>query len=134
MRDFPCLLREHGTTPPHSPLAKYGVEVGDGWEPVVRRLAEKLEPIARETGMHAVRVQEKFCRLDFLVFVRDANGGRSIPASVHTAIRAATKESGHVCNTCGAPGDRRPVGSRLVTLCESCLERARALHVSRLSM
>ncbi|MGO9832841.1 MAG: hypothetical protein ACLP1X_01360, partial [Polyangiaceae bacterium] len=52
VRDFPHLYRDRcGDTRETRMCDGFP---GDGWEPIIRRLSEKLEPIARETGLRAV--------------------------------------------------------------------------------
>ncbi len=122
VRDFPHLYRDrHGD--PRDTSMVYGFP-GDGWEPIIRRLSEKLEPIARETGMRAVQVKEKMGGLRF--YVTGADGARVLPDSVHAAIWASMEESSRTCEHCGAAGSTAKVGGWWLTLCTACLERARA--------
>ncbi len=99
---------------------------------IIRRLSEKLEPIARETGLRAVQVKEKFG--DLRVYVRGADGERVLPdaiaETVHAAIGAAIKEASRICQQCGAACPRRKARS-WVTLCDPCRERAEAQRAER---
>ena len=98
---------------------------GDGWEPLIRRLSEKLEPLAREFGLRASQVKEKFGALR--CYVRGADGARKLPAAisaaVHAAIMAAMEESSRTCEHCGAVASTQNVGGWWATLCDACLER-----------
>jgi hypothetical protein len=123
VRDFPHLFRDrHGDTRETRMCDGFP---GDGWEPIIRRLSEKLEPIARETGLRAVQVKEKFGELR--VYVRGADGARVLPVAisrtVRAAIGAAVEESGRTCEHCGAAGSTAKVGGWWLTLCEACRER-----------
>jgi hypothetical protein len=104
---------------------------GDGWEPLIRRLSEKLEPLAREFGLRASQVKEKFGTLRF--YVRDEDGDRKLPPAiseaVHAAIRVAFEESARTCEHCGAAGSTRGVGGWYLTLCPPCRKRERARRV-----
>jgi hypothetical protein len=113
VRDFPRLYRDRMCD---------GFATGDGWEPLIRRLSEKLEPIARETGLHALQVKEKFGGLRFYV---SADG-------VRAAIEAAEEESFQTCEHCGAAGSTREYGGGwLITLCDVCHEREVVRRVIR---
>ncbi|MGO9837683.1 MAG: YpsA SLOG family protein [Polyangiaceae bacterium] len=131
VRDFPRLYRDrHGDT---RETRMCGGFPGDGWEPLIRRLSEKLEPIARETGLRAVQVKEKFGALR--CYVRGADGARKLPAAisaaVHAAIGAAVEESSRTCEHCGAAGSTRKVEGWWATLCDACLERERVRRAER---
>jgi hypothetical protein len=131
VRDFPRLYRDrHGDTRETRMCDGFP---GDGWEPIIRRLSEKLEPIARETGLRAVQVKEKFGALR--CYVRGADGARKLPAAiseaVHAAIIAAMEESGRTCEHCGAAGSTRKVEGWWSTLCDACLEREQARRAER---
>jgi hypothetical protein len=107
---------------------------GDGWEPLIRRLSKKLEPIARETGLRAVQVKEKFGELRF--YVRGADGARKLPAAISEAVRAAIsaamEESSRTCEHCGAaPCSTRTTEGWWATLCDACLEREQARRAER---
>ena len=126
VRDFPHLYRDrHGDT--RDTRMCWGFP-GDGWEPLIRRMSAKLEPIARETGLYAVQVKEKFGELR--VYVRGADDARKLPATiseaVHAAISAAMEESSRTCEHCGAAGSTTMVGGWCLTLCAECLDRVRA--------
>lgn len=45
--DFPLLYRDRNASMQESCMY-FGLAVGNGWEPIIRNLSEKLEPIARE--------------------------------------------------------------------------------------
>jgi len=131
VRDFPHLFRDrHGD--PRDTCMCYGFP-GDGWEPIIRRLSEKLEPIARETGLRAMQAKEKFGALRF--YVRGADGARKLPAAiskaVHAAISAAMEESARTCEHCGSAGSTRNVGGWWLTLCDACLEREQVRRAER---
>jgi hypothetical protein len=131
VRDFPHLYRDrHGDTRETRMCDGFP---GDGWEPLIRRLAEKLEPIARETGLHAVQVKEKFGELRF--YVRGADGARVLPVAisktVHAAISEAMEESSRTCEHCGAACSTQKVEGWWATLCAACLKRAQALRAER---
>jgi hypothetical protein len=130
-RDFPRLYRDrHGDTRETRMCDGFP---GDGWEPIIRRFSEKLEPIARETGLRAVQVKEKFGALRF--YVRGADGARKLPVSVSKAVHAATiaamDESSRTCEHCGAAGSTRKVEGWWATLCNACLEREQVRRAER---
>jgi hypothetical protein len=64
VRDFPCLfhLRHQHGDGPREPIS-FGFEIEDGWEGIVRGLAEKLDPVARQTSLFEfVQAVEKSMR------------------------------------------------------------------------
>jgi len=62
VRDFPGLYARRGTDMRETAMC-WGFECGDGWEPLIRRLSEKLEPI----GAVASQVKEKYGGLRFYI-------------------------------------------------------------------
>jgi hypothetical protein len=110
---------------PREPISS-GFEIEDGWEPIVRRLAGKLEPIARQTGtLVCVQVKEKNGGLRFYV----EHG--ALPADVVGMVRAAVAEardqSARTCELCGADGILRGAG-HVQTLCAPCADRLAELE------
>lgn len=108
-RDFPNLYAGRSLGPRQNLLC-FGFECGDGWEPLIRRLSEKLEPL----GIGAVQVKEKFGGLRFYT-----NGGSD---EVDAFIRAAEEESFKTCEHCGEPGTTRG-GGWIRTLCDKCEDK-----------
>lgn len=102
--DFPDLYRE----------LRWGFECDDGWEPLIRRLSEKLK--GTDTG--CVQVKEKFGGLRFYVHYADEVCAKHIDV--------AEAESFRTCEMCGAMGSlcQRGSGSSawLKTLCQPCFE------------
>jgi len=111
VHDFPNLYRlVNEPTPdgtPFSPM-KFGFECGDGWEPVIRRLSEKLEPL----GIEAHQVKEKFGGLRFYVG----------PASEEALdlIEEAESLSLMTCEECGGLGNTGEDRGWITTLCDAC--------------
>jgi len=91
---------------------------GDGWEPIIRRLSEKLEaaiaalPAEERELCCASQVKEKFGSLRFYM-----NGSTD---EMEAWISAAEDESERTCETCGAPGKN----SGSVWLKTACEEHA----------
>lgn len=94
-------------------------ECGDGWEPLIRGLAQKLEPIIRDwtesvewedlhDRMRAVQVKEKFGGLRFYM------GSYSDEIEAH--IREAECQSFRTCEECGNYGTQTRSGW-IHTLC-----------------
>jgi hypothetical protein len=131
VRDFPRLYRDrHGSA--LETCMCWGFP-GDGWEPLIRRLSEKLEPIARETDFRAMQVKEKFGALRF--YVRGEGGARGLPSAISKTVRAmidvAEDESRRTCEHCGAAGSTRNVEGWYLTLCTACRDRERARRVEQ---
>lgn len=121
VHNFPCLFRLHraSTDGPREPIS-FGFEIEDGWEPIVRRLAKKLEPIARDSDLRAVQVKEKNGSLRF--YVEYGALPADVLGNVLAAIEEAREQSTRTCELCGADGVLR--GERRVqTLCTPCAGR-----------
>ncbi len=85
--DFPTLYRG----------MSYGFEVGDGWEPLIRRLSEKLEPLAAVLDdCRTMQCKEKFGGLRY--YMDNATN------KMYQLIDVAEAESTKTCEVCGAPG------------------------------
>jgi len=113
VRDFPNLFPGQAIDPKNPVDVVFHFECGDGWEPLIRRLAEQIAPLL-PPGAHAVQVKEKFGSLRFYVdgvpWAQDS--------AIYSAIAEAEEKSGRICETCGAPGLRRTRGRYWIrTLC-----------------
>ena len=119
VHDFPALFRLRQALPngPREPIS-FGFEIEDGWEPILRSLAERLEPIARDSDLRAVQVKEKNGGLRFYVEGVSDEAKRD----VHEAIEAARDQSTRTCELCGAAGILRGE-HRVQTLCATCADR-----------
>lgn len=123
VRDFPNLYKDRFGNM-QSTCMCWGFDVGDGWEPVVRRLSEKLEAIVvaipeseidSDMGRPcATQVKEKFGGLRFYM--------TSYTDAMHEAIQQAEHEAGQTCEICGSPGKSRG-GSWIRTLCDVCADK-----------
>jgi hypothetical protein len=114
-RDFPLLYRDRNRSMTETCMY-WGFCVGDGWEPAIRRLSEKLEPLIAalpddENRPVAAQVKEKFGQLRFYL-----DGGTE---EMTRAIQEAYDETDKTCEDCGAPGERRG-GGWIQTLCGPC--------------
>lgn len=115
-RDFPALYRDR-----HADLAAssmgLGFGIGDGWEPIVRRLSERIEPLVVGTDIRCVRVKEKFGELCFLLTESaDSNESRKMAR----AINSAEKDAARTCEACGATGRIRSRRRWIQVLCDHC--------------
>jgi hypothetical protein len=103
-RDFPSLYNN-----------LHYFDIGDGWEPLVRRLSEKLTEMTAgyepEDRPWATCVKEKFGTLRFYL-----SSGED---ALWDAVNEAERESGRVCETCGAEGRLRQFRHRVYTSCEA---------------
>lgn len=118
VRDFPLLYRDRYGDMMRTAMC-WGFDCGDGWEPLVRRLSERLEGVIRMDGgdARALQVKEKFGGLRFYIgmgFRSEENALR-----VEEAIQEAEEESLRTCEECGREGKVRG-GGWLTCLCEGC--------------
>lgn len=113
-RDFPLLYTQRNWDMQKTCMC-WGFECGDGWEPLIRRLSEKLEPriaaYVRKTFCfpcpedpfpQASQVKEKWGTLHFYMDNQLPSLGRH--------IWRAERESARTCETCGKPGKLRQGG------------------------
>lgn len=113
VRDFPHLYRDrHGDTRETRMCDGFP---GDGWEPIIRRLSEKLEPYCAATGARASQVKEKMSALRVYM----ASSACPLPDEIRAAIGTAVRESGRTCEGCGAAGMPRRL-RWIRTLCADC--------------
>lgn len=110
-RDFPAVFPEGRYTP----FGQRGFEIGNGWEPIARLLATRLQAIG---GVSVAQIKEKFGTLR--VYLDFAEGlSKEHAAAALEAVDVAEQASRAVCDTCGAPG-KLITGGWLRTLCEAC--------------
>jgi hypothetical protein len=116
VRDFPNLYRMRNASMRETCMC-WGFECGDGWEPLIRRLSEKLEamilamPEEERADYRCEQVKEKYGTLAYFIDVGTDE--------MHEAIGAACEESAVTCEACGAPGKERG-GGWIQTLCDAC--------------
>lgn len=88
--------------------------VGEGWVPILDRLAADLVALGWDRDLH--QVKEKYGGLRFYV-------GASTP-EMDARIDQAEKECWQTCENCGAPGQAAGPGW-ILTLCDACRDRQR---------
>ena len=83
--------------------------VGEGWVPILDRLAADLIAMGWERSV--AQIKEKFGTLCFYA--------EGTTRAMDDRIDQATTESSKTCENCGAPGERRS-GGWILTLCDAC--------------
>ncbi len=112
--DFSLLYKDRNGDPRQTCMV-WGFP-GDGWEPLIRRLSEKIEAAIRAMRVedrehyYASQVKEKYGTLRFYM---DAS-----TFEMNGWIDEAEAESAVTCETCGEPGSLRGTGW-LRTACEA---------------
>lgn len=115
---YPLMLRTRG----NYPLAKYGIETGDGWLSILDTLLGKFETyaqaraatgIARSQLPYVAQIKEKMGTLRTYIRMRE-----TVP-ELEAALEAAEAASYVTCESCGAPGTGRNDGGCRVT-CDAC--------------
>lgn len=88
----------------------------DGWFELIRKLCLKLIELERVSGIRisVLQVKEKFAELRFYVSVdtsglKDGLNAELWSEIIMAVIQAATEKSKHVCERCGAHGERRDI-------------------------
>jgi alkylation response protein AidB-like acyl-CoA dehydrogenase len=112
VRDFPRLFKEQ----PY-------VFCGDGWEPLIREAAQKIEALMdkipkeeleqalADGAFQAMQIKEKFGTMRFYL--------SSATDEMWKVAEEAERKSQAVCEECGVAGSLRN-GGWLKTLCDSC--------------
>ena len=115
VEDFPILYQQRNWDMKATAMC-WGFP-GDGWEPLIRELSEKIEAYNKKNQkapVYAVQVKEKFGGLRFYV--------TSAPKWIWNLISEAEEKSYHICEWCGKPGKQRSTGW-ILTLCDACYEK-----------
>jgi hypothetical protein len=117
VKDFPHVF-SYIYRKPSEPIEFWPFEIGDGWEPIIRKLAAKLEPLCAKTyateegAMRAIQVKEKFGTLRFYMSYQSDE--------IDEYIKEAERESASTCETCGRNAVIRSKGGWLYTACDEC--------------
>lgn len=124
----------------------FGCDVDDGWFEVIRGLCCDITAVYRKAGLPVDivvdQVKEKFGTMRFYYHPKghdpvihafdslsDGQSIRIIPGVSHLHKEVAEivhrweKESGNVCEKCGATGELRKDLRWVLTLCDSCYAR-----------
>lgn len=124
IKSYPLIFRAAGNLQhyPHSPIANYGIECGQGWYPIIEDMASWLEgeaatlKSAGKTPPVIVQVKEKFGTLT--IHVNGFPTDRFL-SELRPRLDAASERSKTVCELCGAPGSLRKDG-HMRTRCDKC--------------
>ena len=112
-RDFPLLYKQR-EAPIHQSCFAWGFQCGDGWEPLIRWLSERLEPLIalqpEDERASASQVKEKYGTLTF-----DMDG--VVTEEMGDLLNTVVWESEYTCEVCGFAGTLRR-GGWLSVLCD----------------
>jgi len=118
-RDFPNTFRDRHASMQETCMC-WGFP-GDGWEPLIRRAAQKIEaailklPEETRAKVCASQVKQKFGTLRwYMTYEND---------EIRAAIEEAIRESAHTCESCGAPGTLDKNEGWYTTECAECRSR-----------
>lgn len=121
LKDFPRLYKDY----------HMGFACGNGWEPIIRRLSERLEflitlcPGEPEEKPRAVQVKQKFAGLRFYMY-----GGTE---DMYKYIREAEDQAIETCELCGEKGSEKTIETGWIwTLCERCSLLDREARIDKL--
>jgi hypothetical protein len=126
VKDFPNLFADRNGDVRTTGM-NFGFQCGNGWSGIIRRLAEKLEPLCIKAkkemtheelkwyggGPRVSQVKEKYGTLRFYMTTETDEMSK--------LIRKAEKESEKTCEQCGKPGKIRGHG----WLYTACLEHTK---------
>ena len=111
---FPNLYRGRNLSITES-LIPLGVDTGNGWFDLIKKLSEDITKISPET--EAVQVKEKFGGLRFYVV--------NATDEVYKLIDKAEDESFKICEKCGSRENVTTEGRWVFTLCDKCWDNKR---------
>lgn len=107
VKDFPLLFCDRRQSMMRTAMC-WGFECGDGWEPLIRAAAEKLEPLIQQFiddyplakyPPRATQVKEKYGTLRFYLSTETPEMSR--------IVREAENKSEATCELCGKKGKVR---------------------------
>ena len=118
VKDFPKLFKDRYESEYKTAMC-WGFECGDGWEPLIRRCAEKLEKLNdsmenSEDYIVASQVKEKFGTLRFYT----ESYPLDLSIQYNEAINTAETESSVTCEKCGNPGETLYLYGWFRTVCK----------------
>jgi hypothetical protein len=123
--DFPHLFWQASLSKEQSGM-HWGLCISDGWEPILRRLCERLTSIL--VNDMALDLASPEARRYAFSCVKQKLGSLRIYMSEHTpammnAVDYAEDEANCTCERCGASGNlmEKPSGY-LITLCRDCAD------------
>jgi hypothetical protein len=111
VKDFPQIFRDWGGNPMETCMA-WGLEVGEGWSQLLRKLCEDIMATNPPENFKAAQVKEKFGGLRFYF-----DGGTE---KISKLIHKAENESYKTCEACGSKENVASEGAWIVTLCDKC--------------
>jgi hypothetical protein len=122
--EFPDLLRQHTLSVMESCLA-FGLEIGDGWGPLLRELLTNMKKYGTEHGIEIeiTQVKEKFGELRVYFMLRTCSDGSCLD-ELEDMVDAASDKSREICELCGKSGKIRE-SSWLMARCAACAESGR---------
>ena len=111
--DFPTLYQTDR-------VRQNGIAIGNGWEPLLRKLSEKIMlslatlPEEERATFEVWQVKEKFGALRYYAEPSD------ITPEIKQAIQEAESVSAITCEICGGPGESYTITDWIHTLCHPC--------------
>jgi hypothetical protein len=117
--DFPTLYAQRFDDM-QSTCMCWGFECDDGWEPIIRKLSEKLEFLNNigVVKVEAIQVKEKFGTMRFYTSIMDSSA--PLWADIVWALTdEAEGRTAWTCERCGKDGKLRGTGW-VRTLCDNC--------------
>jgi len=115
--DFPILYQQRGNSMQQTAMC-WGFEHGDGWEPLIRELSEKIETYNKEhpdNPVEATQIKEKYGSLRFYV--------SNYPDKIDKLIDEAETKSETTCELCGKESKGISGKGWYVNYCDECLKR-----------
>jgi hypothetical protein len=122
VRDFPLTFRDRNNPDRDGSPMHYGFCCGDGWEPLIRKGAGKLEPMLEAMPESdrptSSQVKEKFGALRWY-------WDDPMTTDMDAIVDFVERESAMTCEECAAYGRLRSRRAWIRTLCDACDVRTR---------
>lgn len=134
VKDFPHLFRDRGVASPMQSCFFFGFETGDGWEPLLREAASKLEPLIVKMIDDAIKAKD----MEALDYIPAASQIKEKYGTLRFYMTTSTEEMDKIteeaedkseitCEECGQTGTLRGDGW-YYTACNECHEKRQAKH------
>jgi hypothetical protein len=93
-------------------------DCGDGWEPIIRELSQKITKILQ-------KMPEEDLELRKVLQIKEKYGSLRVYVSItndeiEDTIRDSCQKSIETCEICGRPGKMKTKGSFMFVRCEDC--------------
>lgn len=125
MDRHPKIFRERNMSPQETCMC-WGLEVGEGWLPVIDQGCRAMETVERLYGVSVIaqQVKQKFGGLRFYYLLDSDLPDEKASKMVRRIVRAMENECSETCERCGEkPATTKGSKGWIVCLCDECRNR-----------